>query len=78
MATHSDDCFYCKKCGGFIEYDRSRILLSSPPQYKGKCKDCENYVFEKVSNVDSCSKIRVGSKLSPPAFRYIAYPSTKV
>jgi len=31
---------FCKKCGGFVEYDKSMKLLCSPPKYRGDCKDC--------------------------------------
>jgi hypothetical protein len=47
------DCLYCKKCGGFIEYNRRQILLSSPPKYNGKCKDCGNHTYGIMKDVDS-------------------------
>ena len=31
---------YCDSCGGFMIYETGMQLLSSPPKYKGKCKDC--------------------------------------
>ncbi len=43
---------YCKKCGHFIEYDKSRILLSSPPKYRGDCANCGDIVYIKCSKVD--------------------------
>lgn len=36
----NDEHQYCKECGGFVEYDTSRVLTSAPPQYKGVCSDC--------------------------------------
>lgn len=41
-----------KKCGHFIEYDKTRILLSSPPKYRGDCDNCGDVVYIKCSKVD--------------------------
>ena len=43
---------FCKKCGGFIEYDKSRRLLSSPAKYKGECKECGNIHYTHCHKVD--------------------------
>lgn len=48
---NKEDKKYCKACGGFIKYDKTSRLLSSPPKYKGVCKDCGNFVYTKCSEV---------------------------
>jgi hypothetical protein len=37
---------YCDKCGGLIDWDYSRMLLSMPPQHKGACKNCGEVHYE--------------------------------
>lgn len=46
------DVSYCTECGGFVKYDKSQVLCSSPPKYKGECKDCESVVYTVCSDVD--------------------------
>ena len=48
-----NDCLYCKSCGGFVEYDMQQILLSYPPKYNGKCKDCGEHTYGIVNDVKS-------------------------
>lgn len=43
---------YCSRCGGFIAYDTSKILLSIPLKYKGTCGDCGNASYGQRSIVD--------------------------
>jgi hypothetical protein len=38
--TTTTRCVFCRECGGFIDYDRTVRLPSSPAKYKGKCSDC--------------------------------------
>ena len=38
--------YYCKSCGGFIEYDKSIVLPSEPPKYKGTCKSCGEICYK--------------------------------
>lgn len=45
-------CDYCKNCGGFIKWDKHVILLSTPPKYRGHCKDCGDVVTEFCHVVD--------------------------
>lgn len=35
----------CKKCGGEIEIDFTKQLLSDPPKYTAKCKDCGDITY---------------------------------
>jgi hypothetical protein len=42
---------YCDHCGGFMKYETGMQLLSSPPQYKGKCKDCGEIKFTYCDDV---------------------------
>ena len=35
-----------------VEWDTSTQLLSSPPKYKGKCKDCSEVVYDFCDSVD--------------------------
>ncbi len=32
--------YYCKQCGGLVEYNKNIQLMCSPPKYSGTCKDC--------------------------------------
>lgn len=43
---------FCKECGGFVKYDKSCALMSSPPQYKGNCKDCGKIHYTDCYKVD--------------------------
>lgn len=43
---------YCKACGGFVDYNKSARLLSSPPKYQGKCKECGKVHYARCSDVD--------------------------
>jgi hypothetical protein len=46
------ECDYCKICGGFVDYDKSKVLYSYPSQYKGQCRDCCSGVTEYCHIVD--------------------------
>ena len=54
MSTESkkQDNNYCTKCGGFVEYDKSEVLCSSPPQYSGRCTGCGSREYTECSDVD--------------------------
>lgn len=41
---------YCKKCGGFINFNQSVELLSSPAQYRGKCTQCDEMHYINTSD----------------------------
>ena len=51
---------YCKECGGFIEWDKSSQLMTSPTKYKGECKSCGEIHYEFCYKVnkdeESCKK----------------------
>lgn len=42
---------FCEKCGGFVEYNKSNVLYSYPPKYKGVCKDCGEIHYTDCSEV---------------------------
>lgn len=42
----------CKKCGGFVEYDKRFKLPTDPMQYKGKCSECGEIHYEFCHKVD--------------------------
>ena len=48
--------FYCVRCGGFIKYDTSLALCSSPPKYKGKCVECGEVKYAKCEVVNKVLK----------------------
>lgn len=43
---------YCRFCGGFVDYDKTIQLLSYPPKYRGKCRECGTDTIEFCHKVD--------------------------
>lgn len=43
----------CKKCGGEVEIDFTKVLTSDPPKYSAKCKDCGNITYPLCSECHS-------------------------
>ena len=35
----------CRKCGGELEIDFTKVLTSDPPKYEAKCKNCGNITY---------------------------------
>ena len=47
---------YCRKCGGFVNYDTATILMSSPPKYRGDCQSCGEIYYTSCYLVGTKSK----------------------
>lgn len=51
---------YCRKCGGFVDFNNSKVNLTSPPQYQYYCKSCHAHVLtvrgDTYTNVQDKSK----------------------
>lgn len=43
---------WCKSCGGFINYDKSKVLYSYPLQYNGNCSCCGKHTTAFCHEVD--------------------------
>jgi hypothetical protein len=42
----------CSDCKSFIQYDKSIVLYSCPPKYKGVCVNCNKIYYKFCSKVD--------------------------
>lgn len=46
----------CKHCNGKILYDKSAVLTSDPPKYKGNCTVCKAISYELCDKVNGISE----------------------